>query len=129
MAINATDVSVAVNGDIRWTGGSTPNYTVLELHRFLQDLADDASASGDDLVDITSDTPSDRSTDNIITLLGTYNIDDTMAEHLYGGSFTQASGDTVYSGLRVLGAVNNSASQIMVIQDNGLYQFTTTPAT
>ena len=128
MAITATDVSVAVNGDIRWTGGATPNYTVLELHRFLQDLADDAQAAGNDLVDITSDTPSVRSTDNIITLNSPYNIDDTMAEHLYAGSITQDNGDTVYSGLRVLGAVNNSATQLMVIQDNNLYQFTTTPA-
>jgi hypothetical protein len=46
------------------------HYTVLELHRFLQDLADNASASGDDLLDITSSTPSERSTVNIITLLG-----------------------------------------------------------
>lgn len=126
MAI-ADDFSVAVNGDIRYTG-TTANYTVLELHRFLQDLADNASASGNDLVDITSDTPSDRSTDNIITLLGTYNIDDTAAEHLYGGSISQASGATLYSGLQVLGAVNNSATQLMVIQDNALYQYTTTPA-
>jgi hypothetical protein len=129
MAINATDVSVAVNGDIRWTGGATPNYTVLELHRFLQGLADDAQASGDDLVDITSSTPSERSTDNIITLINSYNIDDTMAEHLYNGSITQDAGDTVYSGLQVLGAVNNSSTQLMIIQDNGLYQFTTTPST
>ncbi len=126
MAI-ADDFSVAVNGDIRYTG-TTANYTVLELHRFLQDLADDASASGNDLVDITSDTPSDRSTDNIITLLGTYNIDDTAAEHLYDGSISQSGGDTVYSGLRVLGAVNNTSTQLMVIQNNDLYQFTTTPA-
>lgn len=126
MTITTTDVSVAVNGDIRWTGGATPNYTVLELHRFLQDLADDAQASGDDLVDITSDTPSIRSTDNIITLNGTYNINDAMAEHLYAGSITQAAGATVYSGLRVLGAVNTAATQLMVIQDGDLYQFTTT---
>jgi hypothetical protein len=127
MAI-AADFSVTVGGDIRHVSGTT-NYTVLELHRFLQDLADDASASGGDLVDITSDTPSDRSTDNIITLLGTYNIDDTAAEFLYAGSITQASGDTVYSGLQVLGAVNNSSTQLMIIQDNDLYQYTTTPAT
>jgi hypothetical protein len=126
MPISATDVSVAVNGDIRWTGGATPNYTVLELHRFLQDLADDAQASGNDLVDITSSTPSVRSTDNIITLNSPYNIDDTMAEHLYAGSITQAGGDTVYSGLRVLGAVNTAATQLMVVQDGDLYQFTTT---
>lgn len=121
MPISATDVSVAVNGDIRWTGGATPNYTVLELHRFLSDLADDAQASGNDLVDITSSTPSVRSTDNIITLNSPYNIDDTMAEHLYAGSITQAGGDTVYSGLRVLGAVNTAATQLMVIQDGDLY--------
>lgn len=126
MAI-ADDFSVAVNGDIRWTG-TTGSYTVLELHRFLQDLADDASASGNDLVDITSDTPSDRSTDNIITLLGTYNIDDDAAEHLFAGSITQSGGDTVYSGLQVLGAVNNTNTQLMVIQDNDIYQFTPTPA-
>lgn len=126
MAI-ADDFSVAVNGDIRHTGGST-NYTVLELHRFLQDLADDASASGNDLLDITSDTPSERSTDAIITLLGSYNIDDDAAEYLYAGSITQDNGDTVYSGLQVLGAVNNTSTQLMVIQDNKLYQFTTTPS-
>jgi hypothetical protein len=126
MAI-ADDFSVAVNGDIRWTG-TTSNYTVLAMHRFLQDLADDAQASGDDLVDITSETPSDRSTDNIITLLGTYNIDDTAAEHLFAGSITQSGGDVVYSGLQVLGAVNNANTQLMVIQDNDLYQFTTTPS-
>lgn len=126
MAI-ADDFSVAVSGDIRHTSGTT-NYTVLEMHRFLQDLADDAAASGNDLVDITSDTPSERSTDQIITLLGTYNIDDTAAEFLYAGSITQTDGDTVYSGLRVLGAVNTAATQLMVIQDNERYQFTTTPA-
>lgn len=125
----ADDFSVAVNGDIRYTGASGgANYTVLAFHRFLQDLADDAQASGDDLVDITSDTPSDRSTDNIITLLGNYNIDDDAAQHLYAGSITQASGATVYSGLRVLGAVNNTSTQLMIIQDNDIYQFTPVPA-
>jgi len=126
MAILDTDVSIASNGDIRWTGGATTNYTVLELHRFLGALADDASSINDDFVDITSDTPSDRSTDNIITLLGNYNIDDTMGEHLFDGSISQASGAELYSGLRVLGAVNNINTQIMVIQNNDLYQFTTT---
>jgi hypothetical protein len=120
MAINITDVSVASNGDIRWTGGATTNYSVLELHRFLGDLADDASAINDDFVDITSDTPSDRSTDNIITLLGTYNINDAMAQHLYDGSISQAGGNTLYSGLRVLGAVNNINTQLTIVQNNAL---------
>ena len=103
MAI-ADDISVAVNGDIRYTG-TTDNYTVIAFHRFLQDLADDAAASGDDLLDITGETPSDRSTDNIITLLAPFNIDDTLAEHLFDGSITQDTGDTVYSGLVVVGSV------------------------
>jgi len=127
MAISASDVSVATNGDIRWTGGATPNYTVLELHRFLQNLADNSSTTGDDLLDITSFTPSERSTDNIITLLdhsaltgATYNIDDTMAQHLYDGSITQEGGDVVYSGLKVLGAVNNTDTTLQIVQDNAL---------
>jgi hypothetical protein len=129
MAI-ADDFSVTVSGDIRHDSGTT-NYTVLALHRFLQGLADDAQASGDDLVDITSSTPSERSTDNIITLINNYNIDDDAAQYFYDGSITQADGDTVYSGLQVLGAVNSTASgdstQIMVVQDNDFYAYTPSP--
>jgi len=117
MAI-ADDFTVAANGDIRYSGTST-YYTVIEFHRFLQDLADDAEASGNDLLDITDETPSDRSTDNIITLNVPYNIDDTSAEHLYDGSLTQDGGDTVYSGLVVVGAVE-SGTQLQIVQDNAL---------
>ena len=122
------DFTVAVNGDIRHDSGTT-HYTVLQLHRWLQDLADDqaASTSGDDLVDIVSDTPSERITDSIINLLGTYNIDDTAAEFLYGGSISQDSGNTMYSGLRVLGAVNNSNTQLTVVQDHDFYDSPTAP--
>jgi len=116
MAI-ADDISVAANGDIRYTG-TTSAYTVLELHRFLQDLADNATSSGDDLLDITDNTPSERSTDNIVTLINNYNIDDALSQKLYDGSISQASGSTVYSGLRVLGSVNNSSTELQIIQDN-----------
>jgi hypothetical protein len=116
MAI-ADDLSVAVSGDIRWTGTGADQYTVLELHRFLQDLADDESASGDDLVDITTSTPSTRSTDNIITLINGFNIDDEVAEHLYDGSIDQNSGDDVYSGLVVVGTVEGG-TEIQIIRDN-----------
>ena len=118
MAI-ADDISVAVNGNIRWTGAAT-TYTVLEFHRFLQDLADNASASGDDLLDITSDTPSEKATDNIIALLGAYNIDDTLAEHLYDGSVSQDGGDELYSGLVVVGSAYG-VTTLQVVQDNALY--------
>lgn len=118
MAI-ADDFSVATNGDIRYTGGGA-TYTVLELHRFLQDLADDVSASGDDLLDITYNTPSERSTDNIITLLAPYNIDDATAEKLYDGSISQDSGNTLYSGLVVVGSLASSTT-LKIIQNNTFY--------
>lgn len=110
------DFSVSTTGDIRHTANAN-NYTVLELHRWLQDLADDAQASGDDLVDITTDTPSDRSTDNIIALNAPFNIDDTAARFFYDGSVTQLDGDEVYSGLQVLGSVA-AGTEIMIIQDD-----------
>lgn len=116
MAI-ADDLSVAANGDIRWTGTTNTQYTVLELHRFLQDLADDAQASGDDLVDITTSTPSTRSTDNIITLINGFNVDDEVMEHFYDGSIDQNSGDDVYSGLVVVGTVE-PGTEIQIIRDN-----------
>jgi hypothetical protein len=97
----------------------------------LQNLADDAEASGNDLIDITSSTPSERSTDNIITLINGYNIDDDAAQYFYNGSITQDNGDTVYSGLQVLGAVNSvnsgNSTQLIIIQDHDFYQFTPSP--
>jgi len=110
------DFSVSIGGDIRHVANAN-NYTVLELHRWLQDLADDAQASGDDLVDITTETPSDRSTDNIVTLNGVFNIDDTAARFFYDGSVTQNAGDEVYSGLEILGVVN-AGTEVMIVQDN-----------
>jgi hypothetical protein len=110
------DISVAANGNIRYTG-TTVNYTVIEFHRFLQDLADDASSSGDDLLDITNTTPSDRSTDNIITIYSPYNIDDTLAQHLYDGSIIQDGGDTVYDGIVNFGA---QGIHIEILQNGGL---------
>jgi hypothetical protein len=127
MAI-ADDFSVNSSGDIRHEGGSS-TYTVLELHRWLQDLADNADSTGNDIIDISRATPSERSTDQIIQLLGSYNIDQTAAEFLYGGSIKQGTGATeeIYSGLKVLGAVNQSDTYLMVIQANDYYQYTDTP--
>ena len=67
------DFTLNAAGDIRAdTPGAT--YTVLELHRWLQDLADDQETAGgaDDIMDITRDTPSKRFTDDIIQLLGAF---------------------------------------------------------
>ncbi len=112
------------NGNIRYIGddhgGASPSYaTVIQFHRWLQDFADDASSSGDDELDITDANPSDRSTDNIITLLGSYNIDDTAAEHLFDGSIIQGTGGTeeYYDGIVNFG---NSDVQIQIIQDGAV---------
>lgn len=119
MPFVVADWTVAANGDIRYNGddhdGASPSYaTVIEFHRALQDFADDASASDDDLVDITVATPSDRSTDNIITLLNGFNIDDTAAEHLYDGSIIQNNGATIYDGI-----VNFGNAQYIDVVQNG----------
>jgi len=119
MAWVATDWSIAVNGNIRYIGddhnGIAPSYlTVIEFHRQLQDYADDQAASGDDILDISDLTPSDRSTDNIITLLNNFNIDDTAAEHIYDGSIIQAGGDTVYDGIVNFG---NPQVEIGILQN------------
>lgn len=111
--------------DIRHSA-NTNTYTVLELHRWLQDLADDEAFSGNDEVDITSPTPSERSTDNIITLQNGFNIDDDASEYFYDGSITQDGGDTVYSGLVVVGSVNR-ATILKVIQNNAFYDSQSAP--
>jgi hypothetical protein len=99
----AADFTVAANGDIRHSANSS-HYTVIELHRWLGDLMDDAAASGNDILDITDATASERSTDNIITLKAPYNIDDTAAEYFYDGSIVQKNGDEIYDGLVVIAA-------------------------
>lgn len=110
------DFSVAANGDIRYTGGST-NYTVIALHRWLGDLMDNAQASGNDILDITDATASERSTDNIITLKAPFNIDDTAAQHLYDGSIIQANGDTIYDGILVFAA---AGAYLSIIQNGAV---------
>lgn len=109
-------------GNIRYIGddhnGAAPSYaTVIELHRWLQDLADDAVFSGDDELDITVENPSSRSTDNIITLIGSANIDDATSEHLYDGSIIQASGAEIYDGIVNFG---NPQVQIQVHQNGAV---------
>lgn len=112
----AADFEVQADGDIRHVSGSA-HYTVIELHRWLGDLMDDAAASGDDILDITDATASERSTDNIITLKSPFNIDDTAAQFLYDGSIIQKNGDEIYDGLVVIAA---AGMYLDVIQNGAL---------
>jgi hypothetical protein len=122
MAFTATDWSITLGGNIRYIGddhnGALPSYaTVIELHRALQDFADDATASGDDLIDITSDTPSERSTDNIITLVNGYNVDAGAIEHLYDGTIAQGGGAERWDGITNFG---NPEIEIGILQDGAV---------
>lgn len=124
MAMVDADWSVdRATGNIRYIGddhgGASPSYaTVIEFHRWLQDKADDAVSSGDDELDITDTDPSARSTDNIIALKGTYNIDDATSEHLYDGSVKQGTGvtETIYAGFVNFGNVET----IQIIQNGAV---------
>jgi hypothetical protein len=119
---NDSNWEIQSDKDIRYIGadhgasGATYD-TVIDFHRWLQDLADDAVATGDDLLDITRVNPSQRSTDNIITLINGYNIDDTAAEHLYDGTIIQDGGDEIYDGIVNFG---NADVQIQLIHDGAV---------
>jgi len=125
MAIDETDWEITrTSGNVRYIGddhgGGSPTYaTVIEFHRWLQDLADNATSSGDDELDITDELPSSRSTDNIIRLLGTYNIDDASSEHLYDGTVIQGTGgsEVIYDGIVNFG---NADVQIQIHQDGAV---------
>lgn len=124
MAYVAADWTVdRQTGNIRYIGDdhneASPSYaTVIEFHRALQALADDASSTAaDDELDITDNTPSDRSTDNIVTLNAPYNIDDASSEHLYDGSIIQNGGADIYDGFVNFG---NASVQIQVMQNGAV---------
>ena len=106
-------------GDVRYIGddhgGASPSYaTVIEAHRAWQDFADNLTSSGDDELDMTDTNPSARSTDNIIQLLGIYNIDNVSSEHLYDGSIIQNNGDDIWDGIINYG---NPDVQLQIHQD------------
>jgi len=116
------DFEITVSKNIRYTGAAhgaegAGYYSVIEFHRWLQDLADDASSISDDYMDITRDTPSDRSTDNIVTLINSYNIDDEASEHLFDGSIIQAAGDVIYDGILVYA---NAGMDLQVVQNGAI---------
>lgn len=122
MTIN-TDFSVATNGDIRHISGATV-YSVLDLHQWLQDLADDAAASGDDNVSILTANPSKldgpRSAIKpmVLNLLSTFNIDDAAAQFINFGSISQAAGAVLYTGVKSIGSPLVAGSPVYIVQNN-----------
>ena len=121
-----TDFTISATGDVRRQGGaSTAVYTVLELHQWLQDLADDAAASGNDLLDILAPNPSkldgprDIAVASRLNLLTdgsvAFNLDDTAAQFINFGSIKQQTAAVQYSGLKTIGGIV-AASPIYVVQ-------------
>jgi hypothetical protein len=93
-------------------------YTPLHLHRLLSDLNDDEDIAGDDDLSRIDPTPSGKATDQIVDLLSTMVINDTIAQHMYGGSVSQDSGDALYSGLNVQVTSPDSDTRPVLIQYN-----------
>ncbi|KPK74244.1 MAG: hypothetical protein AMJ84_00205 [Acidithiobacillales bacterium SM23_46] len=106
-----------VNGEVHPRG-----YTPLELHRFLSDLNDDETIAGDDDLSMIDPTATDRQTDQIIRLLGLVTINDTVAQHMYGGSVEQGSGNTrtLYSGLGVQVTTPLTTTRPILIQEDAI---------
>lgn len=97
--------------------GTLPSYaTVLEFHRGISVLADDATSVGDDEHDITDPDATDKSTDNIITLNAGYDLSAGSIEHLYDGSIIFDEDDKIWDGIVNFGNV----VKIQVHQDGAV---------
>lgn len=125
--INSTAFSIDGSGNLRQSAsfvpGTSVRHTTLELHAFLQDLADNPATSGDDLVSILGTNPSElagkrnASRPMAVTLLPSLNIDDTTAQWFKFGSVEQNSGNDLYTGVKVIGSLVSS-SPIYLLQNN-----------
>lgn len=121
----AADFSISTTGDIRHVSGTTV-YSVLDLHAWLQDLADDAAASGNDLLDILAPNPSkldgprDAAVASRLNLLTSgavaFNLDDDAAKYINFGSIKQDGANVQYSGLKTIGGIV-AASPVYVVQN------------
>jgi LysM repeat protein len=126
------DFSITSAGDIRHESGATV-YSVLDLHAWLQDLADDAAASSNDLVDILAPNPSrldgprDAAVASRLNLLTdgsvAYNLDDTAARFVNFGSVKQDAAAVQYSGLKTIGGVVADSPIYVVQSGNKLTKF------
>ncbi|HNG53972.1 MAG TPA: hypothetical protein PLR85_11365 [Nitrospira sp.] len=126
MAIDASKFTIDSSGNIRqvsaFVPGTDARYTTLELHAWLQDLADNAAPAGDDLVSILGVNPSEiagkrnASRPMALTLLPAFNINDATSQWFNFGSVEQASGADLYTGLKVIGS-QVSASPLYILQN------------
>lgn len=117
------DASKNIRQDTAFVPGTHVRYSTLALHAWTQGLADDASYSGDDVLDILRDSPSELAGKRndvrpmALTLLNGFNIDDATAQWFKFGSIEQAGGDVLYTGLKVIGSL--VANSPIYIYQNG----------
>jgi hypothetical protein len=120
MALGNTYTVNLDTGAIRYASGASVD-TILDLHAYLQDLADNATG-------LDNDNPSklagkrDATKPSVLTLPNdgrdatAFNIDDTCSQYLKFGSIEQSGAATLYSGLKTIGAIVAS-SPIYVVQN------------
>lgn len=101
-----------VNGVIHDRG-----YTPLHAHRLLSYLNYYEDIYGNDDLSRVDAVPSGKDTGEIVNLLSNITFTDQIIQHMYGGSISQSSGDTLYSGLAV-GVVSSTASTQPVLIKN-----------
>lgn len=70
-------------------GPLKPTFTPLELHRWLQDKADDFAMGGDDLLDITDPNPSLLMADQSIQLDDGWRLEEGAFAHTRSGTIKQ----------------------------------------
>lgn len=126
MAIDASKFTIDSSGNIRqvsaFVPGTDTRYSTLDLHAWLQDLADNSAPAGDDLVSILGNNPSElagrrnASRPMALTLLPNFNLNDATAQWFKFGSVEQNSGNDLYTGLKVLGTLV-SDSPIYIVQN------------
>ncbi len=128
MTIN-TDFNIDASGNITQTAafvpGTSARYNTLDLHQWLQDLADNAApdTANSDLVSILGVNPSELAGKRnaarpmALTLLNAFNITDATAQWFKFGSIEQNTGNQLYTGLKVLGSL--VASSPIYIYQNG----------
>ena len=118
------DFTLTPNGsalDMRHVSGTTV-YSALEVHAWLQNLADDGSVqtAGDELFIMSKnpsslDGPRSAIKPMFLNLLNEVNIDPTAAEFINFGSIQQ--GDNLFTGVKSIGSPLVAATPIYVVQN------------
>ena len=116
------DFSINSAHEVRHESGTTV-YSMLDLHKWVQELADDALFTGNDELDILSNNPSKldgpRSSIKpmLLNLLNDFNIDADAAKYFNFGSLQQDGADELYTGVKSIGSPLVPGSPIYLVQD------------